>query len=198
MEENDSTLEVLIVDDEPLIRMDLKEILEESGYKVIGEAKDGAEAVEMAIDLDPDLIIMDIRMPNMGGLEAAKKIQDEMGRIPIVMLTAYSQPELYEKASDIGVFAYLTKPLRKADLCPAIEVAVSRACELAEKHIEVEDLKEKLEIRKLVEKAKGILMKKLDLDEETAMRNIQKASMNERKSIKEVATTILEQESVSI
>ncbi len=187
-------LRVLIADDEPLIRMDLKEILEESGYKVVAEAKDGAEAVEYAKTKDPDIIIMDIRMPNMGGLEAAEQIKNELGSgVPIVMLTAYGQPELYEKASDLGVFAYLTKPLRKADLFPAMEVAISRACEMEGLAFEVEELKEKLAVRKLIERAKGHLMSAHGLDEETAMRNLQKASMNQRKSMKEVAQDILQE-----
>lgn len=190
---SDKSVKVLIVDDEPLIRMDLKEMLEELDFEVIAEAKDGVQAVELAKSNDPDLVFMDIRMPNMDGIEAAQSIQDELKRrIPIIMLTAYSQPELYEKASQAGAFAYLTKPLRKADLGPAIEIARSRAFEIDELSQEVNSLSEKLETRKLVEKAKGLLMKKLGLDEETAFRNMQKASMNKRISIKEVAQTVLE------
>lgn len=186
-------LRVLIADDEPLIRMDLKELLEAQGYEVIAEAKDGQQAVDMAKELEPDLVFLDIRMPNMDGLDAAEAINDHFDRrVPIIMLTAYSQAELYERASEIGVYAYLTKPLRESDLAPAVEVAISRACDMQDLLDEIEEANEKLEVRKLVEKAKGVLMKKLDLDEETAMKNLQRAAMTKRTSIKEVAESILE------
>ena len=192
---SEETLKVLIADDEPLIRMDLKELLIESGYEVIAEAKDGLEAVQFAKDYDPDLIFLDIKMPNMNGIEAANKIQDELGkRLPIIMLTAYSQPDLYQEASEAGIFAYLTKPLRKSDLNPAIQVAMARAAEVDALFGEVADLEEKLETRKLVERAKGILMTKLGLDEINAMKNLQKTSMNQRVSIKEVAQAIIASE----
>lgn len=186
-------IRVVIADDEPLIRMDLKELLEEaSTCKVVAEAKDGAEAVSAVQEHQPDIVFMDIRMPNKDGIEAAKEIQASLKkRVPIIMLTAYSQPELYEEASKAGVFAYLTKPLRKADLAPAIEVAMARALEMHQLHDEISNLNHKLEIRKLVEKAKGALMKKYDLDEPTAYRRIQKAAMDQRSGIKEVAEAIL-------
>jgi response regulator NasT len=187
-------IRVLIADDEPLIRMDLKELLEESpSYHVIAEAKDGAEAIEMAKQYDPDVIFLDIRMPGMDGIEAAKQIQQESNRrIPIIMLTAYSQQELYEEASKAGVFAYLTKPLRKPDLAPAIEIAIARALELQELNNEVSKLNEKMETRKLVEKAKGVIMKKFGLDEAEAYRAIQKQSMDKRMSLRQVAQQVLD------
>jgi len=187
-------IRVVIADDEPLIRMDLKELLEEaSTCKVVAEAKDGAEAVAAVQEHQPDIVFMDIRMPNKDGIEAAREIQSILKkRVPIIMLTAYSQLELYEEASKAGVFAYLTKPLRKADLAPAIEIAMARALEMHQLHDEISDLNHKLEIRKLVEKAKGVLMKKYDLDEPTAYRRIQKAAMDQRSGIKEVAEAILE------
>ncbi len=186
-------IKVVIVDDEPLIRMDLKELLEEaSTCKVVAEAKDGNEAIAAVAEHNPDIVFMDIRMPNMDGISAAKAIHEQSRRrVPIIMLTAYSQPELYEEASKAGVFAYLTKPLRKADLAPAIEVAMARSLELQELKNEIDSLNHKIEIRKLVEKAKGVLMKKYQLDEATAYRRIQKAAMDQRSSLKEVAEEIL-------
>jgi len=186
-------IKIVIVDDEPLIRMDLKELLEEaSTCKVVAEAKDGAEAIEVIKANQPDIVFMDIRMPNMDGIEAARQVsQSASRRIPIIMLTAYSQPELYEEASRAGVFAYLTKPLRKADLAPAIEVAMARALEVQNLQAEIDALNGKLETRKLVEKAKGVLMKKFSLDEATAYRRIQKAAMDKRSSLKIVSEEIL-------
>lgn len=189
----EQSINVLIADDEALIRMDLKEILEESPYfKVIAEAKDGLEAVEAALKHKPDIIFLDIKMPNLDGIEAAQQIREQLDyRVPIIMLTAFSQAELYEKASEAGVFAYLTKPLRKADLAPTIEIATSRAQELDNLSKEISSLKDKLESRKLVEKAKGILMNKEGLDEATAYRKMQKEAMNDRSSLKAVAEKIL-------
>lgn len=186
-------IRVVIADDEPLIRMDLKEILEEaSTCKVVAEAKDGVEVIKAVDEYKPDIVFMDIKMPNKDGIEAAKEIQNSLKkRVPIIMLTAYSQPELYEEASKAGVFAYLTKPLRKADLAPAIEIAMARALEMHQLQDEISALNHKLEVRKLVEKAKGVLMKRYDLDEATAYRRIQKAAMDQRSSIQEVAQAIL-------
>jgi two-component system, response regulator PdtaR len=187
-------IKVVIADDEPLIRMDLKELLEESSTcKVVAEAKDGNEAIRAITEHSPDIVFMDIRMPNMDGISAAKMIQAQSARrVPIIMLTAYSQPELYEEASKAGVFAYLTKPLRKADLAPAIEVAMARSLELQELKNEIDGLNHKIETRKLVEKAKGVLMKKYQLDESTAYRRIQKTAMDQRSSLKAVAEEILQ------
>jgi two-component system, response regulator PdtaR len=186
-------IRVVIADDEPLIRMDLKELLEEaSTCQVVAEARDGVEAVELVKIHNPDIVFMDIRMPNKDGIEAAKELQlISSKRVPIIMLTAYSQPELYEEASKAGVFAYLTKPLRKSDLAPAIEIALARALEMCELQDEISDLSYKLETRKVVEKAKGILMKKYDIDEPTAYRRLQKAAMDERKGLREVSDAVL-------
>lgn len=187
-------IRVIIADDEPLIRMDLKELLEESSTcKVVAEAKDGNEVVKAVNEFMPDVVFMDIRMPHKDGIAAAKEIQESFKkRVPIIMLTAYSQPDLYEEAGKAGVFAYLTKPLRKADLAPAIEVAMARALEMHQLQDEISSLNHKLEVRKLVEKAKGVLMKKYDLDEATAYRRLQKAAMDKRSSIQEVAEEILQ------
>lgn len=193
MDTEQEMIRVLICDDEPLIRMDLKELLEESStYRVVAEIKDGSELVDAINQNKPDIVFLDIRMQEMDGIEAAKQVQAKIKRrVPIIMLTAYSQPELYEEASKAGVFAYLTKPLRKPDLAPAIEIALARALEMQELTKEVSDLSNKLETRKLVEKAKGALMQKYGLDEPTAYRRIQKAAMDERSSIKAVAENIL-------
>jgi len=194
MLEDQDLIRVIIADDEPLIRMDLKELLEEaSTYKVVAEAKDGNEAVKVINEYKPDIVFMDIRMPNKDGIAAAKEVQQLIKkRVPIIMLTAYSQPELYEEASRAGVFAYLTKPLRKADLVPAIEIAMARALEMHELQNEIDDLSHKLETRKIVEKAKGMLMKKYDLDEATAYRRLQKAAMDQRTGIREVSEKVLD------
>ncbi len=185
-------LRILIADDESLIRQDIKEILTEQGYEVVAEAKDGYHALELAKESYPDLMIMDIKMPNINGLEAAEEIQIALNRrIPTVILTAYNQPELIQKAGDIGAFAFLTKPVKPQDLIASIETAKYRAKEMEALHQDVSDLKEKLEIRKLVEKAKGVIMKKLSLDEPEAMHYLQKKSMNDRTSIKAVAEKII-------
>jgi response regulator NasT len=183
-------LRILLVDDESIIRLDLKEMLEEQGHQVIGEASDGAIAIDLASQLKPDLIIMDIKMPNMDGLEAIRHINQNK-RIPTIMLTAYSQPELVEQAVDLGVFAFLVKPIKEADIVPTLEVALARADELKALEAEVGDLKENLATRKLVEKAKGILMESYGLTESAAFRKIQKLSMDRRKPIKEVADAII-------
>ncbi len=190
---NPDAIRVLVVDDEPLIRMDLKEMLEESPYySVVAEAKDGMEAYELAKRLDPDVIFMDIMMPGMTGIESARKIKETINRrIPVIMLTAYNQREYFEEASEAGVFAYLTKPLRKADLGPAIEIAISRAIELEDLSDEVKTLSEKLETRKLIEKAKGALMRETGIDEGTAYRMMQKRAMDQRSSLKAVAEAVL-------
>lgn len=183
---------ILIADDESLIRQDLKEILIEAGYEVVAEAKDGYHALELAKLALPDLMVMDIKMPNINGLEASEEIQIALNkRIPTVILTAYNQPELIEKAGDIGAFAFLTKPVKPQDLIASIETAKCRAKELDALNKDISDLKEKLEIRKLVEKAKGIIMKKLSLDEPEAMHYLQKKSMNDRIPIKTVAEQII-------
>jgi response regulator NasT len=183
-------IRVLIAEDEPIVRMDIKEILEGQGYEVVGEASDGQVAVELARKLKPDVIIMDIRMPNLDGIEAAKILtQEEIA--PIIFLTAYSDKELVEKAKEVGVISYIVKPFKESDLFPAIEIAIARFKEFQLLRKEVEDLKDALETRKLVDRAKGLLMDREGLKEHEAFRLIQKASMDKRKPMKEIAQAII-------
>jgi len=181
---------VIIADDESLIRMDLREMLTNLGYLVIGEVGDGRSAVNLARELRPDVVVMDIKMPDMDGIDAAKVLTEE--RIsPVLLLTAYSQQELIERAKEAGVVGYIVKPFRESDLAPAIEVAVARFAEFRALEKEVGDLKLALETRKLVDRAKGILMDTQGLTEAEAFRKIQKMSMNTRKPMKEVAEAII-------
>lgn len=183
-------LRILLVDDESIIRLDLREMLREHGHEIVGEGSNGQEAVDLAEKLNPDLIVMDIKMPVMDGLEAVKRINAER-TIPVIMLTAYSQPELVQQATELGVYGYLVKPIKEADILPTIEVALARANELHALQKEVGDLKETIETRKLVEKAKGILMENYGLSEAAAFRRIQKLSMDRRKPLKEIADAII-------
>ncbi len=183
-------LRIMLADDESIIRLDLKEMLVELGHEIAGEAPDGETAVEMAQAVVPDLIIMDIKMPGLDGLQALAKIS-AVRRIPTVMLTAYSQPDLVEQAVGLGVFAYLVKPIKEADLLPTLEVAMARSEELQAVEAEVRSLEETLATRKLVEKAKGILMAQSGLNESAAFRKIQKLSMDRRKPIKDIAEAII-------
>ena len=181
---------VLIAEDEALIRMDLKEMLEEEGYAVVGEAADGEQAVALAAQLRPDLVILDVKMPRLDGLAAAQRIADD--RIaPVVILTAFSQRELVERAREVGAMAYLVKPFQKQDLVPAIEMATSRYAEMISLADEVTDLSARLEARKVVERAKGVLMKEHGMSEPDAFRWIQRAAMNRRASMREVAEKVL-------
>jgi response regulator NasT len=182
---------VLVAEDEALIRLDLAEMLKEEGYEVIGQAGDGQEAVELADSLKPDLVIMDVKMPRRDGIDAASEIASK--RIaPIVILTAFSQRELVERARDAGAMAYLVKPFSVTDLVPAIEVAVSRFREITELEREVATLSERLETRKLVERAKGLLQAKQGMTEPDAFRWIQRAAMDRRTTMKRVAEVVLE------
>ena len=182
---------VLIAEDEALIRLDLAEMLREEGYDVVGEAGDGQEAVELAEQLRPDLVIMDVKMPRRDGIDAASEIAAK--RIaPIVVLTAFSQRDLVEKARDAGAMAYLVKPFSISDLIPAIEVAVSRFAEVAELEREVADLSDRLETRKLVERAKGLLQTKQGMTEPEAFKWIQRAAMDRRTTMRRVAEVVLE------
>jgi AmiR/NasT family two-component response regulator len=181
---------VVIADDESIIRMDLKEMLTHLGYLVVGEAGDGMSAVHMARELRPDLVILDIKMPGLDGVSAAKILTEEQVA-PVLLLTAYSQRDLIEGAKDAGVVAYLVKPFREAELLPAIEIAMARFREFEQLRDEVDDLKDALETRKLVERAKGILMQTQGLGEAEAFRRIQQISMNTRKPMREVASAIL-------
>ena len=184
-------LKVLVVEDEALIRMDLAEMLTEEGYVVAGEAGDGEQAVKLARRLHPDLVIMDIKMPKVDGIAAAASIVEE--RIaPVVMLTAFSQRDLIEQARDAGAMAYLVKPFARHELVPAIELAVSRFVEKRALEDEVATLGERLETRKVVEKAKGCLMEEQGLTEAEAFRWIQRTAMNQRTSMKALAQSILE------
>lgn len=186
-------INILIADDEPLIRMDLKEILEEKGYNVVGEARNGLEVLDFCQSNKPNLIILDIKMPEMDGLETLKKLNLSLDypRVPVIMLTAYSQPELIEQAVGLGVFAYIVKPVKEYDLLPAIEITMARANEMSFIQKEVGKLKETLEVRKLVERAKGLLMAKENIDEPEAFRRIQKLSMDTRKPMREVAEEVI-------
>ncbi|MGQ9683066.1 MAG: ANTAR domain-containing response regulator [Anaerolineae bacterium] len=181
---------VIIADDESIIRMDLREMLTNLGYLVVGEAGDGRSAVNLARELRPDVVIMDIKMPDLDGIEAARNLTQE--RIaPVVLLTAFSQRDLVERAKEAGVVGYLVKPFRESDLGPAVEVALARFSEFRTLEKEVADLKETLETRKLVDRAKGILMDSQGLNESEAFRKIQKMSMNTRKPMKEIAEAII-------
>jgi response regulator NasT len=182
---------VVIAEDEALIRLDLAEMLRDEGYQVVGEAGDGQEAVDLAESLRPDLVIMDVKMPRRDGIDAAAEIAAK--RIaPIVILTAFSQRDLVEKARDAGAMAYLVKPFSISDLIPAIEVALSRFAEITELEREVADLGERLETRKLVERAKGLLQARHAMTEPEAFSWMQRAAMDRRTSMKRVAEVVLE------
>jgi response regulator NasT len=185
-----ATLRVLIVDDEAIIRMGLRAMLEEKGYQVIGEAGDGDRALELAKLLKPDLIFLDIKMPGMDGIETAAAIMRDRPT-PIILLTAYSDRSLINRAKEAGVLAYLMKPFKESDLVPTIEIALARFQEIQALRREVGDLKETLETRKLVERAKGILMKRYGLSEEEAFQRIQRQSRNLRRPMKEIAEAII-------
>ena len=185
------SLRILIADNESIIRMDLKELLEEAGHEVVGEAADGLKAVELTRKLKPDLVIMDIKMPEMDGIAAAKMISNDK-LAPVLLLTAYSQKEIVEKAKDSGVLAYLVKPVKESNLFPAMEIALSRFKEYMEIEQELLDLRNSLETRKILDRAKGMLMDAYNLSEQEAFRRIQQYSMAKRKSIREVAEAIIE------
>ncbi len=182
---------VVIAEDEALIRLDLKEMLEEEGYEVVAEAGGGETAVKLAEEHRPDLVILDVKMPVLDGISAAERIAAT--RIaPVVILTAFSQRELVERARDAGAMAYLVKPFTKADLVPAIEMAMSRYQELTQLEREVTDLQQRLETRKLVDRAKGILMTEYGMTEPQAFRWIQKTSMDRRLTMREVAQAVID------
>ena len=181
---------VIIADDESIIRMDLREMLTNLGYLVVGEAGDGRSGVNLARELRPDVAIFDIKMPGMDGIEAARILTEEK-IAPVVLLTAYSQRDLVERAKEAGVVGYITKPMRESDLTPAIEVAMARFSEFRALEEEIGDLKQALETRKFVDRAKGILMDTQGLTEAEAFRKIQKMSMNKRKPMKDVAEAII-------
>ncbi|MGH2686529.1 MAG: ANTAR domain-containing response regulator [Actinomycetota bacterium] len=184
---------VLLAEDEALIRLDLKEMLEEEGYEVVGEAGDGESAVRLARERRPDLVILDIKMPGLDGLTAAQRISEE-GLAPVVVLTAFSQRELVERAARAGAMAYLVKPFQKADVLPAIEVAVARYGQIQELEDEVADREERLETRTLVDRAKGVLMDTYRMKEADAFRFLQKTAMDRRLKLAEVARLVNEGE----
>lgn len=181
---------VIIADDDPIIRMDLREMLSAMGYLVVGEAADGKHAVELARSIHPDLMILDIRMPELDGIEAARALTQE-NIAPVLLLTAYSEPDLVQRATQAGVIGYLVKPFREAQLGPAIEVTLARFREFEQLSKELGDVKMAMEARKVVERAKGMLMDRFGLTESEAFRRIQKRSMDSRKSMKDIAEAIL-------
>ncbi len=181
---------VVIAEDEALIRLDLAEMLAEEGYDVVGQAGDGQAAVELAEQHRPDLVVLDVKMPKLDGIAAAQRIAEQ--RIaPVVILTAFSQRDLVDRARDAGAMAYLVKPFNKHDLVPAIEMAVSRFAELQLLEAEVADLTDRLETRKAVDRAKGVLQRQLEISEPDAFRWIQKTAMDLRLSMRQVADGVL-------
>lgn len=180
---------ILIAEDETLIRMDLAEMLRENGYEVIGEATNGEEAITLANELKPDLAILDVKMPKLDGITAAETI---VKISPVLMLTAFSQKDLVERALDAGVMAYVVKPFTVDDLIPAIEIATTRHTQMIALQNEIADLTERLETRKLVDRAKGILMQAMKLSEPDAFKWIQRTAMDKRVSMKQVAAAVID------
>jgi AmiR/NasT family two-component response regulator len=183
---------VVVAEDESLIRMDIVEILRDAGYEVVGEAGDGETAVALATELRPDLVIMDVKMPQLDGISAAERLTANH-IAPVVLLTAFSQKELVERASEAGALAYVVKPFTPSDLLPAIEIALSRYAQIITLEAEVSDLVERFETRKLVDRAKGLLNEKMGLSEPDAFRWIQKASMDRRLTMHDVSQAIIDQ-----
>ena len=184
-------LKVVVVEDEALIRMDVVSTLEEAGFEILGQGADGEEAISLATELTPDLVVMDIKMPKLDGISAAEKIAEL--KIPVVLLTAFSQTDLVSRAAEAGAMAYVTKPFKPRDLLPAIQVALARHEELMSLESEIADLSDRLETRKMMDRAKGLLMSKMKLSEPEAFRWIQKASMDRRLSMAQVAKAVIEQ-----
>jgi AmiR/NasT family two-component response regulator len=190
MTETVATPKVVIAEDEAIIRLDLKEMLEEEGFEVVGEAADGDAAIRLAHEENPDLVIMDIKMPGLDGLSAAEHIVSE-DLSAVLVLTAFSQRDLVRRAADAGAIGYLVKPFQKSDLVPAIEVALARHAELAAVKRESEDLSDRLETRKVVDRAKGRLMDEQRMTEAEAFRTLQKRAMDERRPMREVAGDVI-------
>jgi response regulator NasT len=183
---------VVVAEDESLIRLDVVETLREAGFDVVGEAADGEEAVKLAKELEPDLVVMDVKMPGMDGITAAEQIaRDRIA--PVVMLTAFSQADLVDRAAEAGAMAYVVKPFTSADLLPAIEIALSRYQEITDLEADVADMEERFETRKRVERAKGLLMTRMGLTEPESFRWIQKTSMDRRLTMREVADAVIAQ-----
>ncbi|WP_226924773.1 ANTAR domain-containing response regulator [Georgenia satyanarayanai] len=183
---------VVVAEDETLIRLDIVETLKEAGFDVVGEAPDGETAVRLVTELEPDVVVMDVKMPGMDGISAAEKIMADR-TCAVVMLTAFSQAELVERARDAGAMAYVVKPFTTADLLPALEIAISRFQEISSLESEIADLNERFETRKRVDRAKGLLMTKMGLSEPEAFRWIQKTSMDRRLTMREVADAVIDQ-----
>jgi response regulator NasT len=187
----DSAPRIVVAEDEAIIRLDIVQTLGEAGFSVVGQAGDGAEAVRLAIELKPDLVLMDIKMPGTDGLQAAEALAEH--KIPVVLLTAFSSPDLIDRASAAGVYNYVVKPFNPSNLIPALKIALSLHERMSQQIAELEGMTEKLETRKLVDRAKGLLTEKMKLNEPEAFRWIQKASMDRRLSMKQVALTVIEQ-----
>jgi len=183
---------VVVAEDESLIRLDIVEILRDNGFDVVGEAGDGETAVRLATELKPDLVVMDVKMPQLDGISAAERI-NKNHIAPVVLLTAFSQKELVERAAEAGAMAYVVKPFTPNDLLPQIEIALSRYQQIIALEAEVADMVERFETRKLVDRAKGLLNEKMGLTEPEAFRWIQKASMDRRLTMHDVALAIIEQ-----
>ncbi|MDO5080803.1 ANTAR domain-containing response regulator [Buchananella hordeovulneris] len=183
---------VVVAEDEALIRVDIVEILEAAGYEVVGEATNGEEAVSLVDELAPDLVVMDVKMPGMDGITAADRILKD-NACAVVMLTAFSQKELVERARDVGAMAYVTKPFTEADLLPALEIAYARYQEIVALEDEIADMQDRFETRKRVDRARGLLMTEMNLTEAEAFRWIQKTSMDRRLTMREVADAVIEQ-----
>lgn len=183
---------VVVAEDEAIIRLDVVEILREAGFDVVGEAGDGEAAVRLTEETRPDLVVMDVKMPVLDGISAAERI-GAARLAPVVLLTAFSQPEMVDRARDAGAMAYVVKPFTAADLLPAVEIAISRHAQITALESEVGDLTERFETRKRVERAKGLLMQEMKLSEPDAFRWIQKASMDRRLTMREVADVVLAQ-----
>ena len=193
IERNQEPVRIVVAEDEALIRMDLVEMLGEAGYLVVAQASDGAEAITLVAEHKPDLAILDVKMPILDGISAAEEI---MATCPVLMLTAFSQRELVDRARDAGVMAYVLKPFTINDLVPAIEIAISRHLQMKSLAAEVADLHDRLETRKLIDRAKGILMAALNLTEPQAFSWIQKAAMDRRLTMKEVAQAVISPDAV--
>ena len=191
MNTQNKKIRILVAEDETIIRLDLVEMLTEAGYEVIAQAENGAVAVELARQHNPDLAILDVKMPEMDGITAAEQI---ISIAPVLMLTAFSQREIVERARDAGVMAYVVKPFSINDLVPAIEIAISRHKQMKTLESEVADIYERLETRKIIDRAKGILMKAMNLSEPESFSWIQKTAMDRRISMKEVANAIISPE----
>jgi AmiR/NasT family two-component response regulator len=183
-------MKILIAEDETIIRLDLRGLLERAGHEVVGEARDGEEAVKLALELEPDLAILDVKMPKLDGIDAARKMM-EARPIPIVMLTAFGQQELVARAVEVGVFGYLVKPFREHDVVPAIETARARFSELVDVRAEAESLSEALVARKAIERAKGLLMEKESLNEADAFARLRKASQVSGRPLRVIAEAVI-------